>query len=40
MLENAGFKPASYNLEDFSFKKGKPAVIEEAIDRAIAAMGL
>jgi len=24
VLENTGFKPVSYNLEDFGFKKGKP----------------
>ena len=40
VLENAGFKPVSYNLEDFGFKKGKTEVTEEAIGRAIAAMGL
>ena len=40
VLENAGFKPVSYNLEDFGFKKGKTEVTEEAIGRAIAAMAL
>jgi hypothetical protein len=40
VLENTGFKPVSYNLEDFGFKKGKTEVTEEAIGGAIAAMGL
>ena len=40
VLENAGFKPVSYNLEDLGFPKGKTEVNETAIDRAIVAMGL
>jgi uncharacterized metal-binding protein len=40
VLENTGFKPVSYNLEDFGFKKGKTEVTEEAIGGAISAMGL
>jgi uncharacterized metal-binding protein len=40
VLENAGFKPVSYNLEDLGFKKGKTEVSEEAINLAIEKMGL
>ncbi len=40
VLENAGFKPVSYNLDDFGFKKGKTEVNDETIERAIAAIGL
>ena len=40
VLENAGFKPVSYNLEDFGFKKGKTDVNDAAIDLAIEKLGL
>ncbi len=40
VLENAGFKPVSYNLEDFGFKKGKTEVSDEVINLAIVKMGL
>ncbi|HMK55024.1 MAG TPA: putative zinc-binding protein [Dissulfurispiraceae bacterium] len=40
VLENAGFNPVSYNLEDFGFKKGKTEVDGDTISRAISAMGL
>jgi len=40
VLERAGFTPRSYNLEDFGFQKGKTEVNDEAIGRAIAALGL
>jgi len=40
VLERAGFKPVSYNLEDFGFKKGKTEVNDETIGRAISTMGL
>jgi len=40
VMENAGFKPVSYNLEDFGFKKGKTDVNEESISLGIIKMGL
>ncbi len=40
VLENAGFNPISYNLEDFGFKKGKTDVNDEAVNRAIEKLGL
>jgi len=40
ILENAGFKSLSYNLEDFGFKKGKTDVNDEAINIAIGKLGL
>jgi uncharacterized metal-binding protein len=40
VLERAGFSSKSYNLEDLGFKKGKTEVNEDAINLAIAKMGL
>jgi uncharacterized metal-binding protein len=40
VLENAGFKTVSYNLEDLGFPKGKTEVDDTSIKQAIAAMGL
>ncbi|HMK61704.1 MAG TPA: putative zinc-binding protein [Dissulfurispiraceae bacterium] len=40
VLENAGFNPVSYNLEELGFKKGKTEVNEETISSAISATGL
>jgi len=40
VLENAGFKPVSYNLEDYGFQKGKTEVNDAAVDLAIRKIGL
>jgi len=40
VLENAGFKTVSYNLEDFGFRKDKANVNDTAIDLAIEKLGL
>ena len=40
VLENAGFKPVPYNLEDFGFLKGKTEVNDAAVDMAIGKLGL
>jgi len=34
ILENAGFKPKSYNLEEYGFKKGKTKISNATIDEA------
>lgn len=40
VLENAGFTPTSYNLEDFGFQKGKTEINDAAINEAVGRLGL
>jgi uncharacterized metal-binding protein len=40
MLENAGFSPKSYNMEELGFQKGKTEPNSANIDAAISRMGL
>jgi len=40
VLENAGFKPKFYNLQDFGFQKGKTEVNNETVHDAAGKLGL
>lgn len=40
ILENAGFEPVAYSLEDFGFQKGRKEISDTVINNAIMKLGL